>query len=273
VELGLVKLRGLERVIAWGESFLLRRFERVTSISARMCEKLGEKGVRQDRIGLLPNWVDVDAIRPTESANLLRDGLGLGASTTVALYAGTMGEKQGLDTLVEAAKMLQERSEIHFVFAGEGAGRARLQQRAAGLRNISFLPLQPAEQLNELLNLADVHLLPQRAGAADLVMPSKLTGMLASGRPVVAGAASGTQIADVVQHCGLVVPPENGRAMAEAVAALAGDPDWRRALGQAARTYAVEAWGMEAVLARFAVELEALASRGQRRSRRPVSLG
>src|SRR2546425_4795103 len=152
---------------------------------------------------------------------------------------------------------------IQFVLCDNGAARRRLPQLLAGLSNARLLPLQPAERLNELLNLADIHLLPQRAGAADLVMPSKLTGMLASGRPVVATAHPGTQVARVVAGCGLVVPPEDGAALAEAILRLARSSEERVQLGRAARAFAVAHWSRQEVLQRFEEELARLCARVQ----------
>jgi len=104
-------------------------------------------------------------------------------------------------------------------------------------------------------------LLPQRADAADLVMPSKLTGMLASGRPVLATAHPGTELALVVQDCGVVVPPEDPPAMAQAVQALAADSTLRTQLGAAGRVYALEHLDREAVLRKFESDLITLRSR------------
>ena len=118
--------------------------------------------------------------------------------------------------------------------------------------------MQPFEKLNGLLNLADIHLLPQLADAADLVMPSKLTGMLASGRPVIACASPGTQIAKLVDNCGDVVAPEDAAALAEAIKNLAADDRKRQQLGAAARRLAIENWEKEGVLARFVEELRRL---------------
>jgi colanic acid biosynthesis glycosyl transferase WcaI len=110
------------------------------------------------------------------------------------------------------------------------------------------MALQPAHQLNELLNLADIHVLPQRGGAADLVMPSKLNGMLASGRAVVAMACPGTELYDVVAPRGVVVPPENVGALVEAIVALAADPARCAALGAAGREYAERTLSSASVL-------------------------
>jgi colanic acid biosynthesis glycosyl transferase WcaI len=176
----------------------------------------------------------------------------------VALYSGNMGGKQGLDILANVALALMDHAQaainsvaIVFVFCGNGAGRADLLARCQGLPNVRFLDLQPAERLPDLLATADIHLLPQRADAADLVMPSKLTGMLASARAVVATAHAGTELATVVQTCGLVVPPEDPAALAEAVRILAADPALRARLGAAGYAYALAHLDRAAVLQKF----------------------
>jgi colanic acid biosynthesis glycosyl transferase WcaI len=107
-----------------------------------------------------------------------------------------------------------------------------------------------------LLNMADIHLLPQRAGAADLVMPSKLTGMLASGRPVIATAAPGTQVARVVEGCGIAVAPDDAAALAQTVTALAENPELRRSMGGAARVFAEQEFARDSVLERFEAAME-----------------
>jgi colanic acid biosynthesis glycosyl transferase WcaI len=176
----------------------------------------------------------------------------------IALYSGNMGGKQGLEVLAEVARLC---SAVAFVFCGNGAGRADLVARCQGLPNVRFIDLQPAGRLPDLLATADIHLLPQRADAADLVMPSKLTGMLASARAVLATAHPGTELANVVQTCGLVVPPENPAALAQALHTLAGDPVLREQLGAAGYTYALAHLDREAVLQRFEGDLVALVAR------------
>jgi colanic acid biosynthesis glycosyl transferase WcaI len=115
--------------------------------------------------------------------------------------------------------------------------------------------LQPLERFNELLNLADIHLLPQRADAEDLVMPSKLTAMLASGRPVIATARAGSQVAEVVSRCGQVVMPGDQQEFMTAVERLGRSPEERQRLGLAGRAFAVEHWSKQAVLRRMLEEL------------------
>jgi len=235
---GMLKSSWLKKIIAVLESKLLLALDRVSTISTKMLDKLREKGCPADRILLVPNWVDTSEICPTKAASPLRKELGIPLDSVVALYAGTMGRKQGLEILIEAATLLASNHRLRFVFCGSGPGREALVSRTAHHRNVHWLGLQPLERLNDLLNLADIHLLPQRAEAADLVMPSKLTGMFASGCPVVATAEPGTQLADVVRNCGVVVPPGDARRFSEAIAQLAEDAEMRKRLGENARRYA-----------------------------------
>jgi colanic acid biosynthesis glycosyl transferase WcaI len=125
---------------------------------------------------------------------------------------------------------------------------------------VTLLPLQPLDRLNDLLNAADIHLLPQRASAADLVMPSRLSAMLASGRPVIATVHPGTQVAEVVEGRGLVVPPEDAGALHAAVLQLAEDKELRLRLGRAAREYAVGHLGKQQVLEQFELDLKTMAA-------------
>jgi colanic acid biosynthesis glycosyl transferase WcaI len=244
------------------ESSLMRAFDRVSSISHRMVAKLEEKGVAAGRRVFFPNWVDTDAIQPRFTPNAYRQMLGIPEGAFVALYSGTMGAKQGLEVLAEAAHLLARQKQIHFLFCGQGVGRDALRSACAELSNVHWLPLQPAERLPELLNIADLHLLPQQRVTSGLMMPSKLTGMLASGRPVLATAEPGTELASWVDGCGRLVSPGDGAALAHAVLLMSQDPAHCRYLGEQARRRAVRHLSRNAVLEGFHGQMEiALAAR------------
>jgi colanic acid biosynthesis glycosyl transferase WcaI len=159
-----------------------------------------------------------------------------------------MGRKQGLEILLETARLLEPRPEILFILCGEGSVKRELVDSAASLSNVRFLELQPEEKLNELVNLADVHVLPQLANAGDLVMPSKLTSMLASGKPVVAGSYSGTQISRTLDTIGIVIQPENAAALADALIKLYENPSERQRLGGLGRAFACQHLDKEVIL-------------------------
>jgi colanic acid biosynthesis glycosyl transferase WcaI len=232
---GMLKSNRLRDLLTALEMKLLLGFNRVSTISSKMLDRLHDKGFPATRSILFPNWVDTNRIFPTGVPSPLRDELGIPREAVVAIYSGTMGRKQGLEILAAVADRLATNSNIQFVFCGEGPFRETLASLSAQLPNVRWPPLQPLDRLNDLMNLADIHLLPQCAEIADLVMPSKLTGILASGRPLVTTAAAGTQLALAVQDCGLRVPADDAAAFAAAIARLAEDAALRTQLGQNAR--------------------------------------
>jgi len=154
-DLGLLRNARLRQLAFGAERWLMRRFDRVSSISTAMLKKLGDKGVDAQRIGFFPNWVDTQMIRPLVGQNRLRVELGIDPGTIVLLYSGNMGEKQGLNLIVDVARAFSVSADILFLLCGDGAARKRTMEAAADLKNVRFIPLQPLERLNELLNLAD----------------------------------------------------------------------------------------------------------------------
>ena len=206
------------------ERVLLRRFDDVVTISNRIRAALLAAGAQADHTTVIRNWVDLSVIRPLDRPSAFRTELALRPGCRVVLYAGNIGAKQALDLVMDAADTLLNRQDVVFVIAGEGPEKSRLMARAKG--NVKFLPLQPEHRLCELLSLADLHILPQHAGAADLVLPSKLAAMLASGRPILVQAAEGTELAEFLDGAARIVPPGDVSALANAI--LTFSPDTAR---------------------------------------------
>jgi colanic acid biosynthesis glycosyl transferase WcaI len=212
---------GLLRAAAVGlECRLLGGFDRIVTISKKMRAALLAKGLAAAKVEVLRNWIDLDAIKPRSRKcdTVFRAELGIAKERFVVLYAGHVGVKQALDVVLEAARRLAAAdNSIHFVIAGDGPMKAVLQQRYGDLANVSYLPLQPAERLDELLSLADLHVLPQHQGAADLVLPSKLGGMLASGRLIVATVEPNTELFELLAKTALLTPAGDAAALAEGI--------------------------------------------------------
>lgn len=218
-------LRGntLRRVAEWLETRLLRQFDAVVTISNAMASRLLAKGVPADRIEVLRNWVTVVGERPAEPTPY-RSLLGIGEKEPVVLYAGHLGAKQGVPVFLESLRELSRRKHVHVVIAGEGPMRPLVEAACATLPNLHLLPLQPTERLDALLAMTDVHVLPQDARAADLVFPSKLGPMLASGRATVVTANPGTELALWLEGAAIVVAADDPEALADAIGkALSGE--------------------------------------------------
>ena len=249
--LGILKISSLKRVAEAIERFIFRRFDHISTISASMLRKLSQKGIDPSTTFLFPNWVDTNTIFPLEGSNAFRNTLNLNPGDIAALYSGNMGVKQGLDMIVDVARKLNSKTNIRFILCGDGPEKSKLMSLSSGLTNIIFLPLQPKKKLNLLLNLADIHLLPQKPEAADLVMPSKLTGIFASGKPVVAIAAHGTEVEKAVKNRGIVVKPCDIEGFKHVIEWLTSHPDERRKLGKAARAYAIDRFDKKIILSQF----------------------
>jgi colanic acid biosynthesis glycosyl transferase WcaI len=254
-------LEGLER-------FLFSRAQAVTTISRAMAVRLRAKGVEAERIHLLPNWADLEDIKPGRGRNALRRELGL-ADEILVLYAGNMGEKQGLEVILEAAALTRGHPDIRYILVGEGAARQRLLDRARrqALETVRFLPLQSPDRFPQLLAAADIHLVVQKHRASDLVMPSKLGNILAAGRPFIATAAPDTELGRVAAEslAGVLVPPEDAAALAGAVSDLARQADTRRKMGLAGRKFAQDRLGRDKILAQWEELFYGLAYHGRKR--------
>lgn len=203
---GHLKGRLLRKIANTFECAIIRRFDSVVTISSRMMEHLRLKGVHPERLAIVRNWVDTKKIRPLHTFSSYRAELNIPDENFVVLYAGNVGPKQALPVLLNAAESLANERSITFVVAGDGSEKSKLQMRYGHLQNIKFLPVQPEERLGELLNLADVHVLPQQPGTADLVLPSKLGGMLASGKHCIVMADPGTELHDFLSGAVALIP-------------------------------------------------------------------
>jgi len=248
---GLIDSAGVvARAANWFEGLVIGLFDWVSSISPAMCRKLVEKGVPTARVTELRNWADIVAIKPLEAPSAYREEWNI-STPHVALYSGNIANKQGIDIVVDAARRLRHRKDLMFVICGQGPNRSNLEALAADLDNILFRDLQPKERLGDLVGLASVHLLPQIASAADLVLPSKLANMLASGRPVVVTAAADTGLAAEVEGCGIVVSPGDNAGFAASIEWLLDNDESRIKLGIAGRLRAEEHWERDVIVDDF----------------------
>lgn len=228
------------------ERFILQKADYVSSISGGMMRKIAEKVNKE--INFFPNWVDVERFYPLENRAQLKSMYGFNAEDKVVLYSGAIGEKQGLEAILHAAAML---TDVQFVICGSGPYKEKLKEKGKDLQNVHFLPLQPLEHFNQFLNMADVHLIIQKASASDLVMPSKLTTVLAVGGVALITANPGSSLYELVKehNIGVLVEAENPDALTEGIRQAVTDSS--ALLQQSARKYAIDHLSISRVMTRF----------------------
>jgi colanic acid biosynthesis glycosyl transferase WcaI len=249
VELGALKGQRIIAAAERLERFCYARADAVTVLSDDLKENVARKIGAPDKVRVIPNFVDTDAITPSDPENPYRSEFGLNGKTVV-MYAGNVGMSQSLDMVIDSAATLAHEPNLVFVINGQGARRSELERRAAGLPNVRFVDMQPAERLPEVLAAADVHLVPLKRGLASSSVPSKTYSILAAGRPLIASVDPGSEIARLVERsgAGLATPPEDVEALTKAVKQLLDAPEDRSEMGKAGRRF-VENWSSPAAVA------------------------
>jgi glycosyltransferase involved in cell wall biosynthesis len=221
---------------------LLAEADAVVALGDRMRRRLvEEKGAESSRVHVIHNWADCDAIRPGDKDNAFARAHGL-ADRFVLMHSGNVGLSQNLDVLVEAAVRLRDRERLVIAVVGDGARREALQGAAAarGLTNLRFFPYQPKSLLHQSFATADAFLISLKPGLEGYIVPSKLYGVLAAGRPYVAAVDPTCEAAALAREhqCGVWAAPGDPGALAAAIAALHDDPEAARAMGERARELA-----------------------------------
>jgi glycosyltransferase involved in cell wall biosynthesis len=220
VQLGALRNRTAIEALRVIKSTLLGSADRVVSIGRDMRERLLEDGVPTGKILTIHDWSDGSAVRPLDSPSSLRVRRGWD-KRFVVMHSGNVGLSQDLDTVIEAADRLRHHDDVLFAIVGEGASKARLQRMVAdrGLENMEFLSFQDKADLSESLGAADVHLVTLKRGLAGYIVPSKVYGILAAGKPFIAAVERESEPALIAEEhgCGVVVEPGDPEALARAV--------------------------------------------------------
>jgi colanic acid biosynthesis glycosyl transferase WcaI len=253
VRLGRLRLGVLVSALDATVRFYLRRADRVVAIGETMRRRLEAKGVRPGRLRVIENWVDTRAITPQPQANDWSRAHGL-AGRFVVMHSGNVGYAQDLPTLVRGSTLLRDLDDLAVVVVGTGVRLDELRRLAEELdAPVRFLPFQPAAVLAQSLSAASVHVIGLARGLAGYVVPSRLYGVLAAGRPVIAAADPESETAQTVATggCGLVVPPGDPERLAAAIRAVHDGALDREAAGRRAREWAVAHADSSLALARY----------------------
>lgn len=237
--LGVLTWRPLIGLIRWFRNLSLRGAVMNVVLGERMQEHICAQGVARTRIIIIHNWANGSLIKPVlRASNSLREAWNLQDKYVVG-YSGNMGRAHEFETIISAMQRLQNDVNIIFLFIGGGAGRERLERAVSelGLRNCLFQPYQPRERLSESLSVPDVHLVSLQPQLEGLIVPSKIYGIAAAGRPVIFIGDPDGEVGRLVSSCsfGFSVPVGAEDQLTERISKLMSEPDLARSLGNNAR--------------------------------------
>lgn len=265
--IGQLRNKTLFRIFQHLEKFIYKTSARLTVLSDGMKQNLLSKGVKRDKVAIIPNWADVEQIQPLSRNNGFRAAHGLN-DRFVVMFAGNLGFIAVLDTVLDAAKLLQDDARIYFLIVGEGNAKPALLERTRtlGLPNVQFLPTQPKDVLPEMLGAADISLVTLDRRLGQLNVPSKTFNIMASSRPVVAAVPDNSEIFRLIQEagCGVCVPPEDPKRLAQTIKDLSNQPEKLEQYGKNGREYVVEHYSRPELIRQYRNLLKEVAEgRGQ----------
>jgi colanic acid biosynthesis glycosyl transferase WcaI len=255
VHVGLITSQKLIKILSSLEKFAYKHATKISVIADGFTRNLLEKGVEFNKIVEIPNWVNIDFIKPLDSQQSyfrLENDLN---GKFIVLYSGNIALTQGLETVIEAATYLQDFPEIVIVVVGEEKALNRLENycHKVGAHNVKLLPFQSREKLPEMLAAADVSLVVQKKNVIAFNMPSKIQVLLASGRAIIGSVPSEGTAARALRNSGggVVINPEDPQALAEAILDLYNNPEQVKSLGEQGRKYAEANYSYELALDRY----------------------
>lgn len=263
IELGLIRSPLLIRILRGVERFAYSHADHLAVICDGFRRHCISAGAAPEKVTTIGNWVDLEVIRPGVSGMEFRAALGLEPDDFVLLYAGTIGHVSGAHLIIEVAERLRDHPRIKLAIVGEGQLVTPLKEsaRAAALANVVFAPFQPRERLNEVQAMADLSLVTLLPGKGRLSVPSKVLGYMAAARAVVCSADADSETARLVRDsgCGVVTPPGDAKAMADAIVALWSDIERRKTMAANGRAYLEANLSRPAITERYRSLFEELA--------------
>jgi glycosyltransferase involved in cell wall biosynthesis len=228
------------RGLGWLSDHVYRQADRIVVLGPYMADRVLTKGVRADRVTIVPVWSRRDEVYHVDhQANPLRQSMGVSDNTLVAMYSGNLGLAHSFDEFLEAARRLRDRGDVVFVFIGGGPRLTEIHaaQEGEGLTNIRILDYVPRDKLHLSLSAADVHLISLRPEMTGIVVPGKLYGVMAAARPALFVGPSHCESADTIRRagCGMTVLPGDTDGVVSALSKLAADRNLGRQMGQKGR--------------------------------------
>ncbi|HEY8780360.1 MAG TPA: WcaI family glycosyltransferase [Mucilaginibacter sp.] len=262
----LLKGNRLFNLLYKAEKIILKKCDILSSISQGMIEKIQLKIGR--KVIFFPNWAETTNFFPVNDKTGLKENWGYNKNQFICLYSGSIGEKQGLENVIYAAESLRDNAKIQFIICGTGPYKSKLQNIVSNkkLKNVAFLPLQDKKHFNDFLNIADLHLITQKAYIGDLVMPSKLSTILSAGGVSLVTAEKNTYLQKLVErfNVGYVVDQDDHVKLKEIILQISNIDHTEKRIN--ARKYALQYLNIDNVMNQFMDDVSPLPKKEKKNS-------
>jgi glycosyltransferase involved in cell wall biosynthesis len=262
LEIGQLKQGFISRVFDYFNKRALYRANLIVSLGVSMRDRLKAKGVPEERIRIIPHWVDTSAIRPiSKKDNYFLQKFGL-TNKFIVMYSGNIGLSQDFSSILKSIALLDDPSSFYLVFIGEGSGKEALKNEAQslGLKNVLFLIYQPQDKLSFSLGMADLHLVLLKKGMAGASVPSKVYGIMAAGRTYLAISDKESEPARLSAEfgCGLWAAPQDTKAITKVISWALNHPDELEKMGERGRRISETRFDKEVVIKEWFLTLDNL---------------
>jgi len=254
INLGAIRNKWLIRLLKWLELLVYRKAAAVSVIAPHMKRNLLQKGVPASKVEIIPNFVDTEEFRPQPKVNefSLRYQI---HDRFVVSYAGNMGPAQDLENFIQAAALLENHKDIHFLMMGDGMLREEIEKTVSDLNmdNFTLLPYQPYSLMPQIYGASDLCLVPQSPGITAVAVPSKVYRIMACARPVLAVTIPNSDLAELVDsaECGLLVEAGDPKQLADVIVEASLAPGQMQSLGQAGREHVVKEYSRPVISQRY----------------------
>ena len=222
------------------EDYTYRNADRIIVISNDIKQNIVNKGVSEEKIVVVPNWIDSEKVHPiAKEDNYLFDKYHISKNKYTVVYAGNLGYAQNIEVIIKSAELLKQYKDIQFVIFGKGAQENEYKEMAVGLDNIYFFPIQPYSEVPYVYSVGDVSVVPCKKGFGSSAMPSKTWSIMATGTPVLASFDSETEMENIImtEEVGLFSVADDFRGLADNILKLYADVGLKEKLGMNARIY------------------------------------
>jgi colanic acid biosynthesis glycosyl transferase WcaI len=247
--LGMIKSSLLLNFLSKLEQQLLPRYNQISTLNKQMAVR--QNGELNLPIKEFPNWVNCHSFFPILNKEMLKEKFGFGKNDKIILYSGSMGEKQGINILLELGQRMNKFENVSIVLSGTGPYYEQLKTKGKNIKNLIFVPLQSENVFNEFLNLADVHLVIQKNDASDLMMPSKINSILATGGILLATVNPNTTVYNLINEnkIGFTCKPDSIEELFNGINQILNNNNFE--ISKNARDYALRHLETEKILGEF----------------------